>query len=76
MGDAPAMSCRHQPDATPSGDYEEAPSGCRRWRRWPSERPRPANDNGTYRAGWVLGVVASTAVGLLGVLGALITLAS
>ncbi|TXM72782.1 hypothetical protein FV226_11445 [Methylobacterium sp. WL12] len=35
---------------TPSS-LSKGPSACRKWRRWPSELPDPANDNADASAG-------------------------
>jgi hypothetical protein len=74
-GDNPPMSCRHQPDVAPAGPLEEAPSSCRKWRRWPRELPGSANDNGGSATVRMLGL-GSAVLGLIVVTGLLVTLAS
>lgn len=69
------MSCRHQPDATPAGPLDEAPSSCRKWRRWPRELPGSANDNGGSATVRALGL-GSAVLGLIVVTGFLVALAS
>jgi len=41
----PLMSCRRELGPNPEGSLPQAPSACRKWRRWPRELPGPANDN-------------------------------
>jgi hypothetical protein len=63
--DIQVMSCRHRPDAGSGPSVLQAPSTCRRWRRWPSELPGPANDNGDGSTPWPLSAACGMAVGLL-----------
>lgn len=58
------MSCRHQLDVAPTGSMEGAPSGCRRWRRWPSDLPGPANDNGGHVTGRMFRALAKLVSGV------------
>ncbi|MFY9290365.1 MAG: hypothetical protein WAP03_06690 [Methylorubrum rhodinum] len=63
--DISVMSCRHRYDDGSGASVLQAPSTCRRWRRWPSELPRPANDNGDGATPWLLLAACGIAVGLL-----------
>ncbi len=72
--DIAVMSCRHRHDAGSSPSVLQAPSICRRWRRWPSELPRPANDNGDIP--WPPWAACGIAVGLLLLVGVAGILAS
>lgn len=63
--DIPVMSCRHRRDAGLGPSVLQAPSTCRRWRRWPSELPGPANDNRDGTTPWPLWAACGIAVGLL-----------
>lgn len=73
--DTPGMSCRHKLDAPSDGPFRQAPSACRKWRRWPSELPGPANDNGGQAVAWALRAAGGASIGLVGVLGLLLALA-
>ncbi|QEE39167.1 hypothetical protein FV241_17265 [Methylobacterium sp. WL2] len=42
------MTCRREPGPDTQVQWVQAPSACRKWRRWPSELPGPANDNATH----------------------------
>ncbi len=75
MGDTRTMSCRHQPDVTRTGPLEEAPSSCRKWRRWPRELPGSANDNGRRATVRALGL-GTAVLGLIAVTSLLFTLTS
>ena len=44
--DIPFMTCRRELGPDPERSLRQAPSACRKWRRWPRELPGPANDNG------------------------------
>lgn len=68
------MSCRHQLDTSPGCLPEEAPSGCRKWRRWPDELPRPANDNGGGAIAWALLAAGGALAGVLSVIALLTVL--
>ncbi|ACS43919.1 Hypothetical protein MexAM1_META2p1149 (plasmid) [Methylorubrum extorquens AM1] len=72
--DTRPMSCRHQLDTPPECPPEGAPSGCRKWRRWPRELPRPANDNGGGAITWVLLAAGGALVGTLSVIALLTVL--
>lgn len=52
--DTQTMSCRHQRDAPAPGSLAATPSACRKWRRFPRELPRPANNNNVPTAAWTL----------------------
>ncbi|GEP05583.1 hypothetical protein MOX02_36210 [Methylobacterium oxalidis] len=60
------MSCRHQSDSLPLGPVEVMPARSRKWLRWPSELPRPCNDN---RSTGMAQVAKIAAVGLAGLMG-------
>ncbi|QRE76858.1 hypothetical protein F1D61_27860 [Methylobacterium aquaticum] len=63
------MSCRHHPDAGSVSSVLQAPSTCRRWRRWPSALPRPGNDNRHGAIAWLLWAAGGVGLCLALVLG-------
>src|SRR4051794_15238375 len=64
------VSCRPQSTAPTPQEIGAVPSRSRKWRRWPTELPRPVNDNrhparvAAVKAGW-LAVSALLGVALI-----------
>ena len=70
------MSCRHHHDGEREVSVLQAPSACRRWRRWPSELPCPGNDNRRRAVIWALRLGGGAALGMFVLFGLVSVLAS